>query len=110
MASGKDPALTELEQSLIQFLTQKPDIEAKVNGGAKRVRALSISLDIKNPQKPSFSVQIGMSEVTFNALTGAKEKGNCYGLERYIIDWYLRPSINNAFAAMIKGHAKDSKK
>ena len=31
MAEGKDPVLKELEQSLINFLTTRQDIEEKVN-------------------------------------------------------------------------------
>ncbi len=109
MSSGKSPAVTQLEQSLIQYLCQKPEVEERVNGGARRVRSLSISFDARNPQKPSFSVQIGMFEVTFNAITGMKEKGSCYGLERYIIDWYLRPGINNEMMYIIRSLSKEQK-
>ncbi len=102
MAEGKDPVITELEQSLINLLTSKKDIEEKVSGGAKRVRGLSFNIDVKNPKSPFFTVQIGMCEAAFNVNNGLKERGSCFGLERYIRDWYERPSVSSAILKYVE--------
>lgn len=106
MADGKNPALSQLEQSLINFLTQKKEVEEKVAGGARRVRGLTMGLDLKDEKKPCFSVQIGMCEAVFNANNGLKEKGNCFGIERFIIDWYSRPSVNHEMKMVIASMKK----
>ena len=103
---GKDPALSQLEQSLINFLCQKKEVEEKVAGGARRVRALSMGLDLKDEKKPCFSVQIGMCEAVFNVNSGLKEKGNCFGLERFIIDWFSRPSVNHELKMLVANKKK----
>lgn len=105
MAGGKEPIIAELEQSLINFLTGKPEVEEKVSGGAKRVRGLTFNIDVKNPKNPSFTVQIGMCEAMFNVTNGLKERGNCFNLERFIRDWYERPSVSNA----IQKYVQDAK-
>ena len=107
MPEGKNPQLASLEQSLINFLTSKKDIEAKVNGGAKRVRALSFNIDLKNPKRAVFTVQIGMCEASFSCTNGLKEKGNCFGLERYVRDWFERPSVSNEISLYISSNTKD---
>ena len=107
MAEGKDPEFAELEQSLIHFLCDKPETEKFVAGGAKRVRGLSFGIELKDPKKPCFTVQIGMCEAGFNAFTGLKEKGSCFGLERFVRDWYDRPSVKHAIKGYIKAHTKD---
>lgn len=106
MAEGKDPIIAELEQSLINFLCSKKEIEQKVSGGAKRVRGLTFNIDVKNPKNPSFTVQIGMCEAAFNVQTGQKEKGSCFGCERYIRDWFERPTVSGA----IDKYVRDAKK
>ena len=106
MAGGKDPIIAELEQSLINMLVSKPETEEKVSGGAKRVRGLTFNIDVKNPKNPSFTVQIGMCEAAFNCTNGLKERGNCFGLERFIRDWFERPTVNNAITKYIQD-AKD---
>lgn len=107
MAGGKDPIISELEQSLINFLTSKKDIEEKVSGGAKRVRGLTFNIDVKNPKNASFTVQIGMCEAAFNVSSGLKEKGNCFGLERYVRDWFERPTVSDAISKYIQDSKKD---
>lgn len=102
MAGGKDPIISELEQSLINFLTSKKDIEEKVSGGAKRVRGLTFNIDVKNPKNASFTVQIGMCEASFNVTNGLKEKGNCFGLERYVRDWFERPTVSGAISKYVQ--------
>lgn len=102
MAGGKDPIVSELEQSLINFLTSKPEIEEKVSGGAKRVRGLTFNIDVKNPKNPSFTVQIGMCEAMFNVTNGLKERGSCFGCERFIRDWYERPTVGNAILKYVQ--------
>ncbi len=106
MAEGKDPALSQLEQSLINFLTQKKEVEEQVAGGARRVRGLTMGLDLRDEKKPCFSVQIGMCEAVFNINSGLKEKGNCFGLERYIIDWFSRPSVNHELKMVVAAALK----
>lgn len=105
MAGGKDPIIAELEQSLINLLCSKPDVEDKVSGGAKRVRGLTFNIDVKNPKNAFFTVQIGMCEAAFNVTNGLKERGNCFGLERYIRDWFERPSVSKA----IEKYVQDAK-
>ena len=106
MADGKDPALSQLEQSLINFLCQKKEVEERVAGGARRVRSLSMGLDVKDEKKPCFSVQIGMCEAVFNINSGLKEKGNCFGIERLIIDWFSRPSVNHELKMLVASKKK----
>ena len=106
MAEGKNPAYSEIEQSLISFLCQKKEIETLVNGGSRRVRSLTFNMDLKDPKRPLFTVQIGMCEAAFNAITGLREKGNCYGLERFIRDWFERPSVKQSIQAIIASKKK----
>jgi hypothetical protein len=89
----KDPIIASLERSLIDYLSTKKDVEEKVNGGFKRVRGLSLSIDRKNPKHPYFNVQIGICEASFNTVNGLKERGNCFGLEKHIRDWFERSSV-----------------
>lgn len=109
MAEGKDPVISELEQSLINFLCSRQDIEEKVNGGARRVKGLTFNIDVKNPKNPSFSIQIGMCEATFNVQNGQKEKGSCFGCERYVRDWFERPTVSNAIDKFVKDAKKENK-
>lgn len=106
MSDGKNPQLASLEQSLINFLTSKKDIEEKVNGGSKRVRALTFNIDLKDPKHALFTVQIGMCEASFSCTSGLKEKGNCFGLERYVRDWFERPSVTNEIKLYISSNTK----
>lgn len=106
MAAEKDPRLSGLEQSLINFLGQKKDIEEKVPGGFRRVRALSLGMKL-DARKVVFTVQIGMCEAAFSPTNGLKERGNCFGLERYIRDWYERPTVQHEFKNIIKESFKD---
>ena len=99
---AKDPIITELEQSLINFLVSKEEVETKVNGGAKRVRGLTFNIDVKNPKNPSFSVQIGMCEAVFNTANGLKERGSCFNIERFIRDWFERPTVSGAIAKYVQ--------
>ena len=101
---GKDPKLASLEQSLINFLCRRKEIEEKVPGGERRVRNLNLHLDFRDADRPCFTVQIGMFESAFNARTGYKERGNCFGLERYIVDWFQQPTVQNEFRAFILEH------
>ena len=102
---SNDPIINQLEQSLIHFLSTKNDIESKVTGGLRRVRSLSVRIN-KNLKEPSFSVQIGIMESVFDAVHGLKLRGSCYGLERYIRDWFLRPTVNLEIKKYIFGNIK----
>mgnify|MGYP006873068209 CR=1 FL=1 len=106
MADGKSPEIVELEHSLINFLCQKKEVEEKVNGGARRVRGLSMGIDLKDEKRPMFTIQIGVCEAGFNAFTGLKEKGNCFGLERYVRDWFERPTVKHTFKSIIETSSK----
>ena len=103
----KSPKITEMEQSLINFLVSKKDVDDKVSGGARRVRGLSININLK---ENTFGVQIGMCEAQFNGTSGLKERGNCFGLERYIRDWYERPSIKLEMDKIFQANKTDMKK
>ncbi len=104
---AQDPQLNELEQSLINFLCSKKEIDTLVSGGAKRVRGLTFNV-AKKEGKPCFTVQIGMCEAAFNITTGLKEKGNIFGCERFIRDWFERPSVSMAIKQYIEN--KEEKK
>lgn len=102
MSIGKDPEIAKLEQSLIQFLCAKPDTEERVTGGHRRIRGLTIVFDIRNDQKPLICVQIGMSEVSFNISNANKERGHCYGIDKHIQDWIVKPNINYEIVYIVK--------
>ena len=99
---AKNPKIVELEQSLINFLTSKKDIETKVSGGKRRVRGLTFNIDTRDLNNPYFSIQIGMLEALFNVTNGLKIRGNCFGLERFIRDWFERPSIQFKIEEIVK--------
>ncbi len=107
MAEGKNPLLSGLEQSLISFLSQKKDIEEKISGGARRIRGLTFNIDLRNEKKVYFTVQIGMCEAAFNVNTGLKERGSCYGIERYVRDWFERPSVQTEIKSYISSHTRN---
>ena len=105
---AENSQLNELEQSLINFLYSKKEIETMVPGGSRRVRSLMFNIKEVNT-KACFTVQIGMMEAVFNTNTGLKEKGNIYGLERYIRDWFERPSVTMAIKQFVKANLERSK-
>lgn len=80
--------LAKYEQLLINYLLQRKEAMNNIPGGLQRVRRLSLGINNRNLENPLFTVQIGMFEVSFNILTGAKDRGTLFGLERYIMDWY----------------------
>ena len=90
---AKNPEIVELEHSLINFLVSKKDIDEKVSGGKRRVRGLTLNINANDTNNPYFSIQIGMLEALFNVSNGLKIRGNCFGLDRFIRDWFERPSI-----------------
>lgn len=106
---AENEKLQNLEQSLINFLLRRKDIEEKVNGGARRVKSLTLKIDARNPKHITFSVQIGMMEAKFNIEDGLKEQGNVYGIDRYIRDWYQQPSVKLEVLEAIFGPSRKSK-
>lgn len=98
----KDPIIAELERSLINYLMNKKEVEKKVIGGFRRIRGLTFNIVTKNITNTYFSVQIGMCEAIFNPITGIKERGNCFGIERIIRDWFERSSIQLKIKEVIK--------
>ena len=80
--------LAMYEQLLINYLLQKREAMNSVPGGLQRVRRLSLGINNRDSENPLYTVQIGMFEVSFSILTGAKDRGTLFGLERYIMDWY----------------------
>ncbi len=106
MSEGKNPQLSSLEQSLINYLCSKKETEEKVSGGARRVRSLTFNIDFKNSKQPVFTVQIGMFEAAFSCTNGLKERGSCFGLERYIRDWYERPTVKFEIQSYINSRSK----
>ena len=89
-----------LEQSLIEFLMNKKDLEEKMGTGYRRVRSLQLSFNKKDPKHITFVVQMGMFSAEFDIKSGLKEKGSCFGLERYIRDWAERDSIKAEMMAI----------
>lgn len=95
MKEEKLPIFNFLEQSLVSYLVQVRDIESKVTGGTRRLQGLKFRIDLRNKNSPCFVIQIGICEAYFSLKTGLKERGSCYGVERYVRDWYERPSIQS---------------
>lgn len=95
MEDIKSTRIQALEQSLINFLMMKRDLADKMGTGYRRVRTLQIQLNDKNPKHLTFTIQMGMFSAEFNMMNGLKEKGSCFGLERYIRDWAERDSIRS---------------
>lgn len=96
----KTPEVISLEQSLINFLCAKKDIEKNVNGGFRRIRGLTFGIDIQ--EKISyFTVSIGMFQAWFNVETGLRERGNCMGLDHHIREWYKIPSVRTTFKTIM---------
>ena len=89
----KSTRLQALEQSLINFLLGKKDLETRMGISYRRIRTIQIQLNDKNPKHLTFTIQMGIFSAEFGMLNGLKEKGSCYGLERYIRDWAERDSI-----------------
>ena len=106
---ANNPKLNELEQSLINFLCSKKEIDNLVSGGAKRVRSLMFNI-VKKDGKDCFTVQIGMCEAIFNATSGLKEQGNIFGCERFIRDWFERPSVSMAIKEYLTAQEENKKK
>ena len=100
MSEGNFIRVQELEQSLIQFLMNKKEVEDKMGGGFRRIRTLQLYVSL-SPKNQKFRVQIGMFEAEFAVKTGLKEKGNCFNLERYIRDWAERESIANSMLTIL---------
>lgn len=110
MKEDKVSIFLALEQSLISFLLQKRDLESKVSGGERRIRGIKFKIDTKNENNPYFVVQIGICEAAFNPVTGLKIKGSCYGIERYVRDWFERPSVKSEIKNYINFYLKRQKK
>lgn len=110
MANGKNAKIVELEQSLINFLTSKKDIDEKISGGSRRLRGLTLNVDVKDPKCPVFTVQVGMCEAAFNTQNGLKERGSCFGAERMIRDWFERSSVKETIQQLVIQMANDLKK
>ena len=91
-----------LESSLINSLLQKTDLEAKTGVDGRRIRTINLYVNNKNPKHITFIVTMGMFSAEFNVANGLKEKGSCYGLERYISDWAERESVKLALLKYAK--------
>ena len=89
-----DLKVQALEQSLINYLTRIEEVDKRVSGGFKRVRSLTLDIDIKNPKQPLLCVTIGMMSAHFNIKDGLKIRGNCYGIDKYIRDWIINVNID----------------
>ena len=98
--------LAMYEQLLINYLLQKREAMNNVPGGLQRVRRLTLGINNRDPENPLYTVRIGMFEVSFNILTGAKDRGTLFGLERYIIDWYRRLDSVSKFEELARGMKK----
>ncbi|MBR1943173.1 hypothetical protein IJ843_05510 [bacterium] len=95
--SGKVQAL---EQSLITFLLSKRDIEEKTGTGYRRIRSISLKLNDKDPMHVTFTVSMGMVSAEFGIMSGLKERGNCFGLEKYIREWSERDIVKSELIAL----------
>lgn len=98
--SVKTGKVQALEQSLITFLLSKRDIEEKSGTGYRRIRSISLKLNDKNPAHVTFTVSMGMVTAEFGIMSGLKERGNCYGLERYIREWAERDVVKSELIAL----------
>lgn len=101
----KTPEVISLEQSLINFLCSKKDIERNVNGGMRRIKGLTLGIDIQE-KNSYFLVSIGMCQAWFNLETGLRERGNCYGLDHHIREWYKIPAVRTDIKNILSPKSK----
>ena len=85
--------LNVYEQSLINYLIQRKEAMNNVPGGLQRLRGLTITINNRDSENPLYVVELAMFQVSFSILTGAKDRGTLFGLERYIMDWYRQMDI-----------------
>ena len=96
----KTEKLQALEQSLITFLLSKRDIEEKAGMGYRRIRSISLKLNDKDPMHVTFMVSMGMVTAEFGLLSGLRERGNCFGLDRYIREWTERDIVKSELLSL----------
>ena len=93
MDEVKSTRVQALEQSLINFLLSKKELEEKMGVAYRRIRTIQLKLNDKDPKHLTFTIQIGMFSAEFNMMNALRERGSCLGLEKYIRDWAERDSI-----------------
>ncbi len=96
----KSSKLQALEQSLINYLTNKKDIAEKLGSAYRRINSIQLSLNDRDPKHVTFVVSMGMVSAEFGVESGLKERGNCFGLERYIRDWAERDMVKTEMIAL----------
>ena len=101
----KTPEIISIEQSLINFLCMKRDIERFVTGGIRRIKGLNLGIDVQD-KGTCFTVSIGMCQAWFNIETGLKERGNCFGIDQYIREWYKAASVKDSIRGIIINKVK----
>ncbi len=85
--------LNELSASLKEFITENMD--AHNITGMKQYRYNNLKIVVADPRitkVPQFIITIGMSEATFNLLTGEKLSGGLGPDEKYVYRWIDRGS------------------
>ena len=93
MDEVKSVRVQALEQSLINYLLSKRELSERSGVGRRRILSIQLQINATNPKHLTFSVHMGMFVAEFNLLNGIKERGACFGLERYIRDWSERDSV-----------------
>ena len=91
----KSLRLQALEQSLINYLLNKKDLFERNGVGRRRILSIQLQINAKNMKHLTFIVEMGMFMAEFNMMNGLKERGACFGLERYIRDWSERDSVKS---------------
>lgn len=87
--------MNELSADLKNFLFEAQS-DAHNSGGVQKHRYNNLKVQIADPRlnkTPQIIVTIGISEASFNILTGEKVSGGLGPEERYIFRWFERGSI-----------------
>lgn len=85
--------LNELSNSLKEFITEAQD--AHTGNDIKKYRYNNLKIEVSDPRitkTPQIIVTIGMSEATFNIITGEKLSGGLGPDEKYVYRWMDRGS------------------
>ncbi len=95
--------LSELSRSLKEFIAESQD--AHTSGDIKKYRYNNLKIDISDPRTtkiPQVIITIGMSEASFDIMTGEKISGGLGPDEKYIFRWLDRGSNRGELITIMK--------
>lgn len=99
--------LSELSRSLKEFIEDSQD--AHTGRGIKKYRYNNLKIDIVDPRAsktPQITISIGISEASFNLVTGEKTNGSLGPDERYVLRWLDRGSNKEELREILKDAQK----